>query len=203
MDIFSTQSYRISPLAKQAFSEKQKLRQASNTTTNPIGKSEKKTNSQESKNQFNVQRELQQLKSRNLEAHEPEATHIAVGGSLIRSAANFKYQRGSDGVNYAAGGDLSIDISKEDGPHKNPQKAVTIRHAALAPANPSATSHAVAAQASQMAAIAHVEIARMNLKLSNEQFIASEPSRNNGGAAQYQQLERETNPEKYQLSKYA
>jgi len=206
MDIFSAQPYRISPLAKREFSEKQKFDQASaDTTTDPTDKSEKKSSSsEEAKNQAPIQRELQQLKSRDREVHAHEAAHIAAGGSLIRGGANFKYQRGPDGVNYAVGGDVSIDTSKEDDPHKNLQKAVTIQRAALAPANPSATDHAVAAQASQMAAVARVEIARMNQEQSSEQRAAiTESAKSNDGAAHYQQLERETNPEIYRLSEYA
>jgi len=205
MDIFSAQPYRISPLAKREFSEKQKFDQASaDTTTDPTDKSEKKSSSEETKNQAPIQRELQQLKSRDREVRAHEAAHIAAGGSLIRGGANFQYQRGPDGVNYAIGGDVSIDISKEDAPHKNLQKANTIQRAALAPANPSATDHAVAAQASQMAAVARVEIARMNQEQSSEQRAAiTESHKNNEGAAHYQQLERETNPEVYRLSEYA
>ncbi len=203
MDIFPAQSYRISPLAKQEFSEKQRFNQASDSSTDPTDKSEKKSNSQASKKPFDTQRELQQLKSRDREVRAHEAAHIAAGGSLIRGTANFKYQRGSDSANYAVGGDVSIDTSKEKNPHKNIQKATTIQRAALAPATPSATDHAVAAQANQMAAIARIEIARINQEQSSEQSTASKSARNTSGAAQYQQLERETDPEMGQLSEYA
>jgi len=203
MGIFPTQSYRISPLAKQEFSEKQKLSQTSDSATDRTDKSEKKNNLQQSENQFDAQRELQQLKSRDREVQAHEAAHIAAGGSLIRGTANFKYQRGSDGVNYAVGGDVSIDVSKEDDPHKNLQKAATIQRAALAPATPSATDHAVATQARQMATTAYVEIARMNQEQNSEQSTSAEPFRNANGAAQYQQLERGINPETDQLSEYA
>jgi len=198
MDIFSTQSYRISPLAKREFSEKQGLSHASDSTTHSYSKTDKENNPEEPENQPNIQHELQQLKSRDREVRAHEAAHIAAGGSLIRGGANFKYQRGDDGVNYAVGGDVSIDISKGSDPHKNLQKAEVVQRAALAPATPSATDHAVAAQANQMAAIARIEIARLNQEQGSEHATS-----NSDGAAQYERLEKETNPKTYQLSEYA
>ncbi len=198
MDIFSAQPYRISPLAKQEFSEKQRLGHTSDTTAHPFDKPE---SSEAPENQPDIQRELQQLKSRDREVHAHEAAHIAAGGTLIRGGANFKYQRGPDGINYAVGGDVSIDISKGSDPHKNLQNAGVIQRAALAPANPSATDHAVAAQASQMAAMARIEIARLDQEQRSE-HATPEPSSANG-AAQYQRLERETDPKAYKLSEYA
>jgi len=207
MDIFGVQPYRISPLAKREFSEKQKLDQTSDnsidSTKDSTNKLEKKNSPQETENQQNIQRELQQLKSRDREVRAHEAAHIAAGGSLIRGAANYKYQRGPDGLNYAVGGDVSIDISKGNDPHQNLQKALTIQRAALAPASPSATDHAVAAQASQMAAVARVEIARVVQVQNDEQVAASESPQNNAGVSQYQRLERETSSEAHLLSEYA
>lgn len=207
MDIFGVQPYRISPLAKREFSEKQRLSQASDnptdSSTDSTDKLAKKDGISETENQQQIQHELQQLKSRDREVRAHEAAHIAAGGSLIRGAANYKYQRGPDGLNYAVGGDVSIDISKGNDPHKNLQKAVTIQRAALAPANPSATDHAVAAQASQMAAVARVEIARMMQAQNDEQVAASKSSQKSDGAAQYQRMEKETSSEAHLLSEYA
>jgi len=199
MDIFSAQPYRISPLAKRSFSEKLKLGQTVDASTQPTDKSEKKGSAKEPENQLNIKYELQQLKSRDRQVRAHEAAHIAAGGSLIHGGTNFKYQQGPDGIGYAVGGDVSIDISKERDPHANLQKAGVVQRAALAPANPSATDYAVAAQASQMAVIARIEIARLN----QEQRTTSEPPNATHGAAQYQRLERETAPNAYQLSEYA
>ena len=93
---------------------------------------------------------------------------------------------------------------KMSDPNKNLRKAETIRRAALAPATPSGKDHAVAAQASQMATIARIDIARLNQEERSEQAeAASESPRTADGAAQYQRLERETNPNAFQLNEYA
>ena len=161
MDIFSTPSYRISPLAKREFSEKQKHTQTSDSTagsTNQLGKG---NNTQKFEEQPSIQRELQQLINRNHQTHIHEAPHIVKGYSS----------------------------------HKTPQQAAqTI--------TPSAANHVVTSPASQMAATARIEIARMRQGQSNQQAI-SEPAKNIKGVAQYQRLERETNRETYSLNKYA
>ncbi|GEM_PF-2850386 len=198
MDIFSAPAYRISPLAKQAFGEKQKFAHATETATEST-RPEKKSHPKEAENQANIQYELQQLKHRDRQVRTHEAAHITAGGSLIRGSANFKYQQGADGVHYAVGGDVSIDVSKESDPYENLQKARVIQRAALAPANPSATDHAVAAQATQMAAIARIEIARLN----REQGATSAQPDTSAGAAQYQRIEREGDSEAYRLNEYA
>ncbi|MCF6355517.1 MAG: hypothetical protein L3J26_10545 [Candidatus Polarisedimenticolaceae bacterium] len=198
MDIFSAPAFRISPLAKQAFGEKQKFTHTSETATEAT-RPEKKGRPKEAENQAIIQPELQKLKHRDRQVRTHEAAHITAGGSLIRGSANFKYQQGADGVRYAVGGDVSIDVSKGRDPYENLQKARVIQRAALAPANPSATDHTVAAQATQMAAIARIEIARLN----REQGATPAQLNTSAGVAQYQRMERETGAETYQLNEYA
>ncbi len=65
--------------------------------------------------------------------------------------------------------------------------------------NASATGRAVAEQATQMAVITRIEIAR----LGREQKTASAPPNATAGAAQYQRIERATAPAAHQLSEYA
>jgi len=202
MDIFSAQPYRISPLARREFSEKQELDQTSDKATESPYKSKEKDETKKTEDQQKIQSEVRQLKSRDREVRAHEAAHIAAGGSLVRGGANFKYQRGPDGVNYAVGGDVSIDIAKESDPHKTLQKAATVQRAALAPANPSATDHAVAAQASQMAAMARIEIARLDQEERSEQ-TTRESSNAREGASLYKQMERETGSQASLLSEYA
>ena len=198
MDIFSAPAYRISSLAKQAFGEKQKFAHAAETATESTHP-ERTGRPKEAENQANIQRELQQLKHRDRQVRTHEAAHITAGGSLIRGNANFKYQQGADGVHYTVGGDVSIDVSKKSDPYENLQKARVIQRAALAPANPSAADHTVATQATQMEAIARIEIARLN----REQGATSTQLNASAGVAQYQRMERETGAETYQLNEYA
>jgi hypothetical protein len=62
-------------------------------------------------------------------------------------------------VQYATGGEVSIDTSKASSPEATLAKAERIRRAALAPAQPSAQDRAIAAQAARMAMQARQEIA--------------------------------------------
>ena len=109
---------------------------------------------------------VQKLQARDLEVRQHEAAHQAAGGSLA-GAASFTYQRGPNGVEYAVGGDVPIQISQDPG---NPQATIQhmeqVRAAALAPAQPSAQDRSVAAEASQILLKAQTEL----LKKRSEQF---------------------------------
>lgn len=111
-------------------------------------------------------KEIRELKVRDRVVRTHEAAHIAAGGSIVRGGANFSFQRGPDGVQYAVGGDVRIDASKESSPEATLRKADQIRSAALAPAQPSAQDRAVAAQAAQMAIEARAEISQQQSEKS-------------------------------------
>lgn len=103
---------------------------------------------------------LRQLKARDAEVRQHEMAHLAAAGGLATSGASFTYQKGPDGVNYAVGGEVSIDTSPGRTPEETMARARTIRAAAMAPAEPSSQDRAVAAQAAQMALQAAMELAR-------------------------------------------
>lgn len=108
-----------------------------------------------------AERQVQKLKARDAEVRAHEAAHMSAGGGLVRGGATYTYQRGPDGRQYAVGGEVSIDTGSVPGdPRATLAKAQRIRAAALAPANPSAQDHAVAAAADQMASEAASELAR-------------------------------------------
>ena len=107
-----------------------------------------------------LERCLRQLKARDAEVRQHEMAHLAAAGGLATSGASFSYQKGSDGVNYAVGGEVSIDTSPGRTPEETMARARTIRAAAMAPAEPSAQDRAVAAQAAQMALQAAMELAQ-------------------------------------------
>jgi len=107
--------------------------------------------------------QVEQLKARDREVRAHEAAHKAAGGVHVRGGASFSYQRGPDGVNYAVGGEVSIDTSAvPNDPEATLRKAETIRAAALAPAEPSSQDVSVAAQATQMAAQARAAMLKEN-----------------------------------------
>jgi hypothetical protein len=100
-------------------------------------------------------RELKRV-DRSVRAHE--AAHRATGGVHAGPVA-FDLIRGPDGVLYAIGGEVSIDVSPVEGdPAATVRKMEAIVRAALAPLQPSAQDRAVAAAASSIMAQARTEL---------------------------------------------
>jgi hypothetical protein len=97
------------------------------------------------------------LKRRDTDVKAHEAAHMAAGGGVVQGGATFEYQSGPDGKMYAVGGEVKIDVSPESTPEATIRKMQQIRAAALAPAQPSGTDRAVAAQASQLEVQARME----------------------------------------------
>ncbi|MDH5357237.1 MAG: putative metalloprotease CJM1_0395 family protein [Gammaproteobacteria bacterium] len=132
------------------------------------------------------QQQIQKLKARDQVVRAHEAAHLAAGAGVVSGGANFTFQRGPNGVQYAIGGEVSIDTSEIAGnPEATLRKAEQIRAAALAPAQPSSQDIKVAAKASQMAIEARAEIAQQRRsentgeKTSNNPFTSSSNSTGN------------------------
>ena len=103
--------------------------------------------------------QIRELAARDREVRAHEAAHAAVGGAHAGSPV-YETQRGPNGVNYAVGGQVSIDVAPVAGdPEATVEKMRTVRRAALAPANPSPQDRAVAAQASRTQLEAQQELA--------------------------------------------
>jgi len=92
-------------------------------------------------------REVALLKKIDSQVKAHEMAHLAVAGSYSRGGATFTYKRGPDGTNYAVGGEVQIDTSKEATPKATISKMQVVRAAALAPADPSPQDRKVAAAA--------------------------------------------------------
>ena len=103
-------------------------------------------------------KQVEELKKRDREVHIHEQTHMAAAGGAARGGPSYTYQSGPDGVRYAVGGEVSLDMSTEKTPEATLQKASRVRQAALAPADPSPQDRSVAAEASQMANQAEHEL---------------------------------------------
>jgi hypothetical protein len=106
--------------------------------------------------------QVRELKKRDAEVKSHEQAHMASGGGLVQSGASFEYQSGPDGRMYAVGGEVKIDMSAERTPEATIRKMQQVRRAALAPAEPSGTDRAVAAQAAQIEARARMERSQEN-----------------------------------------
>lgn len=103
--------------------------------------------------------ELAQI-DRRVRAHE--AAHQAAAGSM-GGAVSFTYETGPDGKSYAVGGEVPVDLSSGRTPEETIARAQQVRAAALAPMDPSPQDRAVAAQASQIEAMARTQLAQEQL----------------------------------------
>ncbi|MDN5377640.1 MAG: hypothetical protein PWQ42_936 [Sulfurospirillum sp.] len=103
---------------------------------------------------------ITKLQATDTKVRQHEAAHIAAGGNVIKSGANFTYQKGPDNKLYAVGGEVAIDTSKETTPQKTITKMQTIRAAALAPSDPSPTDYKVAATATLLEMKARLELSQ-------------------------------------------
>ncbi|MCD8523538.1 MAG: hypothetical protein LRY66_12375 [Saccharospirillaceae bacterium] len=102
--------------------------------------------------------QIRELKQRDQEVRAHEQAHASSGGPYTGSA-DFTYQQGPDGVRYAVGGEVSVDVSKvANDPAATLAKMEQVQRAALAPAEPSSQDRQVAAQAGQIAAQALSEL---------------------------------------------
>lgn len=124
---------------------------AAATTTEQTDKSDKPDQTVQSKQLSKADAaQLAKLQARDRQVRLHEMAHLAASGGLATSGPSFTYQKGPDGVNYAVGGEVSIDTSPGRTPEDTIARARQIQAAALAPADPSGQDRAVAAQAQHM-----------------------------------------------------
>ena len=128
--------------------------QADNPAENPEKRKENASSTDSSRDTVLTSQEMrivQELKKTDTEVRQHEMAHIAAGGRYVTSGASFQYKRGPDGVNYAVGGEVTIDTSEIPGdPRATADKMRQVRRAALAPAHPSAQDRKVASKASTL-----------------------------------------------------
>ncbi len=113
------------------------------------------------------QQEVRELKAIDRKVRQHEMAHLAAAQGIAVSGANFQFKQGPDGINYAVGGDVQIDTSKDKDPQKTIEKARKIIAAANAPADPSAQDRQVAAQAQAMQVQAQQELSRQSQAETN------------------------------------
>ena len=101
---------------------------------------------------------IQQLKKRDTDVRTHEMAHLAVAGRYAAGSVSYSYQTGPDGVKYAIGGEVPIDMSAESTPEATIQKMETVRRAALAPADPSPADLQIASAASSQEIQARQEL---------------------------------------------
>jgi len=102
--------------------------------------------------------QLRLLKNRDREVRAHEQAHANVGGPYA-GTPNYQYTKGPDGQQYATSGHVNVDSSKIAGdPAATLQKALQLKRAALAPAQPSQQDRRVAANAQQLAIEASADL---------------------------------------------
>ena len=168
----STYDFSIYAQRQAAFSEaRQKKDSVSATPEDHTSKTEekKKTHSTSTEekslkaNSFgkelteDQQKEVEKLKTRDLEVRTHEQAHQRAGAG-ITGQAEYSYQAGPDGKQYAVGGSVSIDMSEEETPEATISKAGLIRRTALAPKDPSSQDMKIAQEASRMETEARSEL---------------------------------------------
>jgi len=140
----------VRPVDRVSLSKEALAQYKKDSGESPAMKSEENLSSEE-------KQAVNNLKRRDAEVKAHEAAHMAAGGGLVQGGASYEYQSGPDGKMYAVGGEVQIDMSAAGSPEATVRKMQQIRRAALAPAQPSGTDRAVAAQASQIEAQARME----------------------------------------------
>ncbi|OUS05202.1 hypothetical protein A9Q90_06860 [Gammaproteobacteria bacterium 54_18_T64] len=107
---------------------------------------------------------VRQLQNRDREVRAHEQAHASAGGPYT-GAPNYQFTRGPDGRQYASSGHVSVDSSEIAGdPRATLQKALQLKRAALAPAQPSQQDRRVAAAAGQLAIEARAELTALLLE---------------------------------------
>lgn len=104
---------------------------------------------------------LQDLKARDREVRAHEQAHASVGG-IYAGAPQYDYVTGPDGMRYAVGGEVKIDVSPiPDDPEATIDKMLVVRDAALAPREPSAQDRRVAETADRTRMVAEADLREM------------------------------------------
>jgi len=162
--ISSSAGYLAAPSIKARASERPSTALTATDTEKSSSETQGSQPENKSQSRLNLSDEalaqLVKLKARDRQVRQHEAAHLAAAGGLATSSASFTYQKGPDGVNYAIGGEVGIDVSPGRTPQETIARATTIQAAALAPADPSSADLAVAAKAQQMGQQAQAELAQ-------------------------------------------
>jgi len=189
----SSPSQESSPAYRLDISDagRQKVQESKNTENEKKDsqKQNELTDSKDSQKQNELtdseKEQVKELKDRDREVRAHEAAHMAAAGGNARGGASYEYQQGPDGNRYAVGGEVNIDVSQEEDPRATLQKAMQVKAAALAPAEPSGQDHSVAAQATAMAAEARKEIAEESKESPTDKSQESKADSNENAAQEW------------------
>ena len=114
---------------------------------------------------------VRELAARDREVRTHEQAHASAGGAYA-GAPKYQFERGPDGVNYAVGGEVPIDVGAAATPEQTIAKAQTIRRAALAPAEPSPQDRQVAQESIRLEAAARQEL-QIEIRADQDEVLTS------------------------------
>lgn len=103
--------------------------------------------------------EVRRLRSQERRLSMAQNAQRQLAGPYARSVSR-SFRNGPDGVGYAVDGSISLDTTASSSPQENLKKAQTLRAAAMASGQPSASDMEAIARANQMEAKAQLEMAR-------------------------------------------
>jgi len=119
------------------------------------------------------------LEDRDREVRTHEQAHASTGGGYT-GAPQYEYVRGPNGVQYAVGGHVDIDVAPvPNDPEATIAKMEVVRRAALAPARPSGQDRAVAATAE-----GHIREAQAELNKARQEAFQAQSSSGQSSSAQ-------------------
>ena len=156
--VVSTDSYTKKGL-QNPFEDAAIIRSGINNTDSKLSANYKNLSQEERK-------QITELEKRDREVRAHEQAHLGALGGHAKGGAKFEYQAGPNGKQYAVGGEVSADLSKEKTPQATIAKMEVIKRAAMAPSEPSGPDRQVAAQAARIQAEAQTEIANERDKSS-------------------------------------
>lgn len=165
---------RPQPQANQSQTANGQNTQKDNGSEQSAGREDAESRQQQQQQQAE-DRELVELKQRDLEVRTHEKAHASTGGQYAASP-QFEFKVGPDGRQYATDGEVSIDISEGSTPEETIRKMQQVKAAALAPAEPSPQDLRVAAEASQKSLEARNEIAQATAEQAGEAVEQTIPS---------------------------
>ena len=150
---------------------------SSERENNSIGSPDERQAKQALKSKEELQSEVEkqevvrELAARDREVRMHEQAHASAGGAYA-GAPKYQFERGPDGVSYAVGGEVAIDVGAAATPEQTIAKAQIIRRAALAPAEPSPQDRQVAQESIRMEAAARQEL-QTEIRADEEEVLAS------------------------------
>lgn len=126
------------------------------------------------------QKEIDQLKKRDLDVKNHERAHSSIGGRYAASP-HYQYETGPNGTRYATDGEVAIDLTEvNNDPQATIDKMKQVYRAALAPREPSSADRSIASQAQQTIISARTDLTSSESSESSKTRLSTAQSNQPG-----------------------